>query len=122
MNIVNNKETAMQTNVILRTSGDGYWSNVATSVPVTGLNLRFDADADYGELQVFFDTKIWDIDRDGLIYTDTLFLHELKHFLVGELGLSSDVHYSEQGMQGEDYVSLDAGADFIAKWLARVGA
>ena len=112
----------MQTNTTLRTSGDGYWSDVAKAVPVTQLILRHDSDADYGELQVFFDTKSWDIDRDGLIYTDTLFLHELKHFLVGKLGLSSDVHYSEQGMQGEDYVSLDAGADFIAKWLARVGA
>lgn len=112
----------MKTNAILSTSGDGYWSNVATSVPVTHLDLvRYDDD-DHGELRVFFDTQTWDIDRDGLIYTDSLFLHELRHLLVGQLGLSSDVGYSEQGMQGDDYVSLDAGSEFVAKWLSRVGA
>jgi hypothetical protein len=26
---------------------------------------------------------------------------------------SSDVNYSEQGMQGDNYVSLDAGPNFI---------
>lgn len=109
-----------QISKIIPTNGSGYWSNVAKNVPVVGLNL-LSHDEDFGELQVFFDTQIWDIDSDGLIYTDKLFMHELTHFLVGELGLSSDVGYSEQGMQGEDYVSLDVGANFIASWRNRFG-
>jgi hypothetical protein len=36
-----------------------------------------------------------------------------------KLGLAgTDVGYSEQGMQGDDYVSCDVGAEFIASWQA----
>jgi hypothetical protein len=33
----------------------------------------------------------------------------------------ADVGYSEQGMQGDDYVSLDVGESFIASWEAKFG-
>lgn len=108
----------MQVSKVLPTSGDGYWSNVQANVPLVGLDLAYVNDeADFGELRVYFDHKSWNVNRDGLIYTDRLFLHELKHFLVGELGLAGDdVGYSEQGMQGDDFVSLDVGDKFIASW------
>ena len=32
-----------------------------------------------------------------------------------------EAHYSEQGMQGDDYVSLDVGKDFIASWEKKFG-
>jgi hypothetical protein len=40
-------------------------------------------------------------------------------FLV-EQGLTA-VTYSEQGMQGDDYVSLDVGKDFLDSWSAKFG-
>lgn len=104
---------------VLSTDGSGYWSNVSENVPVTGLDLSYvNEDDTFGELRVYFDTSVWDVDRDGLIYTDKLFLHELKHFLVSLRLAGDDVGYSEQGMQGDHYVSLDVGQDFIKSFQA----
>ena len=103
----------MKIDVKIPTSGDGYYSSKRKPVRLTKLELiKYDGD-NYGELRVHFDTRSWNVDRDGLIYSDKLFIHELKHFLVGKLGLPSAVSYSEQGMQGDNYVSLDAGPNFI---------
>ena len=103
----------IKVNKTLKTNGKGFWTSVAKSVKITGLNLRHDEEFAYGELMVLFDEMSWDIDRYGLIYTDDLFLKQLKKYLIS-IGLdSSDVNYSEQGMQGDNYVSLDAGPNFI---------
>lgn len=112
----------MQTvNTILNTSGDGYWSNVAKAVEVTGLDMGYVAeDRDFGELRVYFNTGTWNVEVDGLIYTDGQFYVELQKF-IKQQGLVVDLCYSEQGMQGDDYVSLDVGADFIASWVAKFG-
>ena len=97
----------------LKTNGKGFWTSVAKSVKITGLNLRHDEEFVWGELQVMFSEKSWDVDRYGYIYTDDLFLKQLRKYLIS-IGLdSSDVNYSEQGMQGDNYVSLDAGPNFI---------
>ena len=73
---------------------------------------------DFGELRVYFNTKTWDISKHGLIYTDSQFLRDLIRFLAAH-GLALDVDYSEQGMQGDDYVSLDVEGKFIASWDAK---
>ena len=97
----------------LNTSGDGLWSNVAKSVKVTGLELDYvNEEGDFGELRVYFDTQSWNVNEDGLVYTDVNFLEELKNFLA-EQNLGTDVYYSEQGMQGDNYVSLDCEIKFI---------
>jgi hypothetical protein len=109
--------------VILNTCGDGYWSNVAKDVTIVDMVLGnyISDELDFGELCVVFDTGTWDIRRDGLIYTDSQFLEELKSFL-NEHGLAGDdVEYSEQGMQGDDYVSLDVGGKFLKTWSAKFG-
>lgn len=106
--------------VILHTIGDGYWSDVAKSVNVVNMRLGsyISEELDFGELCVYFD-KNWDVRKDGLIYTDSLFLKELREFL-GKHGLpGDDVDYSEQGMQGDDYVSLDVGAKFLRAWMTK---
>jgi len=112
----------MQTvNTTLNTSGDGYWSTVAKAVEVTGLEIGYvSEDKEFGELRVYFNTDTWDVYKHGLIYTDKQFYVELQEF-IKQQGLVVDLCYSEQGMQGEDYVSLDVGADFIASWEARFG-
>jgi hypothetical protein len=109
-----------QFNHILNTAGDGYWSGIAKSVKVTHIDVSYINDErTFGELRVYFDTASWNIDKDGLIYTDSRFLEELCSELAYE-GLMGKVDYSEQGMQGEDYVSLDVGEDFIQSWVDAV--
>ena len=67
----------------------------------------------------YFDTASWNVDTDGLIYTDRLFLLQLQMFLDEHFG-SADVSYSEQGMQGDNFVSLDVGEDFIKSYMTNV--
>ena len=106
-----------QFNHILTTAGDGLWSGVAKSVKVTGSELAYvNEERTFGELRVYFDTDTWNIQKDGLIYTDGRFLDELRDALADQ-GLMGTVDYSEQGMQGEDYVSLDVGEVFIQNWV-----
>jgi hypothetical protein len=108
--------------VVLNTNGVGYWSNVAKPVTIKDMVLGTgmqDEDSIFGELQVYFDTSTWDVNVDGLIYTDRLFITELRTFLDSQGLPGADVSYSEQGMQGDDYVSLDAGTEFYTAWMAK---
>jgi hypothetical protein len=110
----------MQT-VTFNTSGDGYWSRTAKAVEIVDMQLGYVADdKDFGELCVYFNTSTWDVNTDGLIYTDSNFIQDLYAFLTAH-GLSTDVSYSEQGMQGDNYVSLDVTGGFIASWEAKFG-
>jgi hypothetical protein len=107
--------------VVFNTAGDGYWSNVSKDVEVTDMKLGYVSDEqDFGELRVYFDTATWNVNKDGLIYTDSLFKQELMKF-VAEQGLVVDLCYSEQGMQGDNYVSLDVGAEFLDSWARKFG-
>lgn len=102
----------------LETAGDGLWSNKVRKVKTTKLQLDTMQDGDHrwGELRVFFDTDTWDPSELGLIYTDKGFMDDLRGCL-DVVGLCDhDVDYSEQGMQGDDYVSCDVGEQFIASW------
>lgn len=107
--------------VIFNTSGDGYWSDVAKAVEITDMQLGYVSDeGDFGELRVYFNTATWDVNTDGLIYTDKQFKIDLMQFLT-EHNLVVDLCYSEQGMQGDNYVSLDVGKDFLDSWAAKFG-
>jgi hypothetical protein len=106
--------------VIFNTAGDGYWSNVAKAVTIVDMQLGYVSDElDFGELRVYFDTKTWNVNKDGLIYTDSKFESMLQALLC-EHGIDgNDVSYSEQGMQGDNYVSLDVGKKFLASWAKK---
>ena len=110
----------IKVNWTVPTAGDGYWSPRAQQVDVTGINISYiNKDQSFGELRVYFDTASWDTQVDGLIYTDSLFISELG-LLLHEVGLDPrDLDYSEQGMQGNDYVSFDVGEQFMRSWLNR---
>ena len=95
----------------LHTNGDGLWSDVRRAVDVNNITISgLNAEGDFGELCVHFNTNTWDVDADGLIYTDERFISELRELLV-RAGFTAEeaacVDYSEQGMQGDDYVSCD---------------
>lgn len=106
-----------KTPVQLNTAGDGLWSNRKTAVPVTHLNISYlSDDKKFGELRVYFDANAWNTRFDGLIYTDSQWLTELKQ-LLSSLGYDGNaISYSEQGMQSTDYVSLDVWDNFIKTW------
>ena len=107
----------MQT-VTFNTNGRGYWSTVAKAVRITDMRLGYINDErDFGELRVYFNTQDWDVNNDGLIYTDKQFAQEVNTFLLTQ-GLA-EAEYSEQGMQGDNYVSLDVEDDFISAWDAK---
>ena len=102
----------------LHTGGGGYWSNTKTAVEITGLQLAYTNDElDFGELRVCFNTAHWDVNKLGLIYTDKQFMKELKKLLTANGFDASDVSYSEQGMQGDAYVSCDVGKQFINTFM-----
>lgn len=110
-------------NTELNTSGDGYWSRHRCCVRTTKLELAYEnKEGDFGELRVYFDTTGWNPEQHGLIYTDTLFLQELRTELSKIELDGDDVDYSEQGMQGDNYVSCDVGAKFINSWRRKLAA
>ena len=99
---------------VLNTCGDGYWSNVAKQVQCKYIDIGYcNKEQTFAELRVYFDTASWEVTKDGLIYTDSKFLKELQQALKAATLNGDNVSYSEQGMQGEDYVSCDVGKEFI---------
>ncbi len=112
----------MESNVIFQTSGKGWWSNSKKSVKITNMKIGYISDdferggtPDYGELRVYFDASTWDTSEDGLIYTDEKFMTELRAFLKSH-NLAGTVSYTEQGMQGDDYVSCSVDEKFLQSW------
>ena len=99
----------------INTAGDGYWSDIAKTVLVEYISCDV-TEPDFSELCVKFNTQTWDVQSDGLIYTDSAFIEGLRNALL-RAGFSkaavAEVEYSEQGMQGNNYVSFDVGAKFI---------
>lgn len=109
-----------------KTNGYGFWSDhtgkISHSKAVICLShyqlneYLFQRGKLFGELRVFFSKEDWDIDRLGLIYTHTQWLRDLKKNLIA-LGFSKSsvnrIDYSEQGMQGDDFVSLDVHEAFL---------
>jgi hypothetical protein len=106
----------------LFTNGKGLWSNVEAPVTTTRITVDYENDeGDFGELRVHFDNS-WVVKTDGLIYTDPQFIKDLRRELTAAGLEGKDVEYSEQGMQGKNYVSLDVGKKFLKSWNQRVKA
>jgi hypothetical protein len=110
-------EVQMKFDKICKVGGDGIWSlGKEKMVTLTELELvNSEIKCGGGELRVYFDKNTWDVNVDGLIYTDVTFQAELTK-LLNDHGFSLkaglDICYSECGMQGDDYVSFDAGISF----------
>lgn len=115
----------LKVDFICHTNGKGYWTDDALPVRITKIILDthvYDEDDDLDLdldsppdtfVEVYFSKKTWSLKKNGFIYTDPLFLKELKMKLKEDmkaLGHSvSKLNYTEQGMQGEDYVHLMFG-------------
>ena len=102
---------------VLNTCGDGYWSSRSAPVEITRMDIAYlNEEQDFGELRVYFTADSWNINKDGLIYTDSQWLDELQALLTSLGYAGQDADYSEQGLQGHNYVSLDIGKVFINSW------
>lgn len=110
----------MQVNFVCNTNGSGLWSDVKKAVRILNIELNYiSTNETHGELIAIFDTKSWNERSDGLIYTDRLWMKEFKENLL-KLGFIQEavnnIDYSENGMQGDDYVSMDVGEKFLKEW------
>jgi hypothetical protein len=104
-------------NTYAHTNGVSYWNNTLKRVRLTKIVINIeltptdDEEYMFFDMNVFFTKNSWDISKDGLIYTDKGFIQEFRNILIS-LGFdpeaSADVRYSEQGMQGENWVNFDA--------------
>jgi hypothetical protein len=99
------------------TDGKGLWTNFARTVTVVRVELAYvNSEGNFGELRAHFDTKSWDVYKTGLIYTDPRWIDEFRG-LMRSLGFTraacEDIDYSEQGMQSNNYVSMDVGEHFM---------
>lgn len=114
------------------TDGKGFWSKVKKKVRLNKAEVFFyeedfikfllrDNDA-HAHLKVYFPRTSWDYDKHGLIYTDRLFVRELRTAFKN-YGLTfkpSELDYTEQGMQGDDYVSLYVYGKFLTSLADKV--
>jgi len=107
------------------TNGKGYWSSEKRAVKIKKILIDRITDdngdeIDVGDktqtpttvyLQVFFLKKDWNVEKHGLIYTDKKWLTQLRKGLR-EIGVTvAGLDYTEQGMQGADYVSLSTSGN-----------
>lgn len=95
----------------LETDGSGLWSHKQKKVKIVDVAQRREYT---NELQLYFSKKSWNIKEDGLIYTDEKFIKQFRKYLVSKgmpKKIANDIDYTEQGMQGDDYVSLEYGDD-----------
>lgn len=106
---------------ICATDGSGLWTDVCKPVKILRLDIAYlDNEtligSTFGELRVYFDVKSWDAVYDGFIYTDKNWIKDFRSFLRSmnftDRAVES-IDYSELGMQGTDYVSMDIADPFI---------
>lgn len=127
----------VETDEVYTTAGDGYWSDAVKDVRVVAMGMFVSTAADEdercdGDFYVCYDEATWNIDKDGLIYTDSAFIanvqDKMRDVLIGmgvddELAntLVADITYSEQGMQDDGRVSCDAYelADFLRSYYVK---
>lgn len=106
-----------QVNFVTQTNGDNLWSSVKRTVAINRVVLAYEDDeGKFGELRAYFNPLEWDVSHDGLIYTDEAWIKSFKA-CMRTLGFSDRaleaIYYSEAGMQGETFVSLDVFEQFM---------
>lgn len=109
-----------KTPMLCLTKGDSYWSHAnETTVRISKIEMEVGEAYvdlyDYGVflpiyLKAFFPKKSWNTDKYGLIYTDTLWIENFRAaFKVrfpAMAWMARKIDYTEEGMQGDNYVSL----------------
>ena len=102
------------------TNGKGWWNDVIRKARITQIEIESITDDNADQIdfrdktqtpaamiiRVYFNPKDWNTEKHGLIYRDKNWLAEFGKGLL-KVGLPSEgLYYTEQGMQGDDYVSM----------------
>lgn len=111
----------MKTDFVCHTNGKGLWTKEKKDVRVKEVLINYyDEENHFGELIAKFDQRNWQINVHGLVYTDPQWIKEFREELKNKHGFSDkavkDISYSEQGMQGTNYISMDVGKHFLKEW------
>lgn len=121
--VKSNKSISFNVNLNTNTCGNGFWSSEKREVKINKLGLDYVHyyEGEFrSELRVYFTKRDWNVEKHGLIYTDDLWLKEFRSELK-RVGFSESatksVNYSEQGMQGDHYVSLDSEDKFVREFV-----
>lgn len=87
---------------------DGYWgkSDSEAEFTITKIEVNYDIEENYGDVNIYLASYY--ASKYGLIYTDKKFEEDI-HKLIKDSGFSLD--YSEQGMQGNNYVNMGLEID-----------
>jgi len=110
----------LKTPMLCQTKGDGHWSGNTRTVATSKIEMEVgDIDASLYwckvflpvHMKVYFPKKSWDTDKHGLIYTDSLWLKDFRKQFAKQFPslawVVKKIDYTEQGMQGDNYVSLE---------------
>lgn len=120
------------------TKTQGYWTKYpaliadkVSSLTVTPTFFLWGTPEDrdpliFCEAHLYFDPKVWDTDRYGLVYTDGAF-EEAAQAWLDTLHLShtpalSSISYTEAGMQGDDYVGMEFASIESHRWTDAWGS
>lgn len=100
-------------NFTCTTTNGLYHATKGKKIRIVGISVDYDENEPNEALvNVYFDKKTWDVEKDGYVYSDMGFLKELKASLIGQ-GLPKDatekLTYTEAGMQGDNWISLEFG-------------
>lgn len=94
------------------TCGDGLWApGVVKDVQLISVNFvnpYEDADNDFSYISctVMFNITKWNVNVDGLIYTDSC-IDRIATEVSRAVGLLVVLEWSEMGMQGNDFMHFD---------------
>jgi len=117
-----------KTPLLCMTKGDGYWSSDKRTVATS--KIEMEVGEAYVDLwgyrailpvyfRAFFPKRSWDTDKYGLIYTDSLWLkdfrEQFKTRFPAMAWMANKIDYTEQGMQGDNYVSLVVHLDSMGQ-------
>lgn len=117
-----------KTPMLCTTKGDGHWSETKRTVATSKIEMEVgEASVSLWEYRVclpvyfraFFPKRAWDTDKYGLIYTDSLWLkdfrEQFKTRFPAMAWMANKIDYTEQGMQGDNYVSLVVHLDSMVQ-------
>jgi len=110
----------LKTPMLCQTNGDGYWSGTNRTVATTKVEIEV-GEIEFSlhrgtvflpvHIKAFFPKRSWDTDKHGLIYTDSLWLKDFRKQFAKQFPslawAANKIDYTEQGMQGDNYVSLE---------------
>lgn len=126
------KKSSMSTKIVCQCDGKGMWSDCTRTTTISNVRivvqpisqLEDGSITQVFEFEVYFSKKDWNVDKHGLIYTDDGWLNDFCKGFGEMTGYNfKELDYTEQGMQGDNYVSLDIvcfGERAIKKFFAAV--